>query len=139
MFRGPFLALTLCLLSTCLLHCDYRKFDEGPVFSIYPTEERLANTWKWQLAVRDGEPLTGQYADSTITFMSDASLQICDQEGQCRDGSWNLVSKRTRLQLIFGEETELFDIQMLKRDEIWLRTAFLDTGVVEWELITETE
>ncbi len=139
MLQRPFLIVILGLSSLSLLHCDYRKFEEGPFLSVFPSESRLVNTWHWQLAIQDDEPLTAQYADSTITFFEDASVQICNQENLCREGLWSFVSKRTRLQLIFGAETKLFDILMLKRDEIWLRTAVGDTAIVEWELVAEAE
>lgn len=139
MLPKPFLFLYLLLFVICLSSCDYRKYNDGPYFSVYPTENRLANTWNWQLAILDDEPLTGQYSDSTITFVDDATVQICNMEGNCREGEWSLVSKRTRLQLIFGQETQLFDIQMLKRNEIWLRTAVGDSAIVEWELVPANE
>lgn len=135
MLRNSLPIFLLCLCSTLLLRCDYRKYDEGPFFSIYPTEGRLAGSWQWQLALTADQPLTGLYADSTITFSETGSVSVCDLENNCRDGSWSLVSRRTRLQMIFGAKTELFDIRMLTRKEIWLQQSVDGSLQLEWELI----
>jgi len=135
MLRNSLPIFALCLCSVLLLRCDYRKYDEGPFFSVLPTEKRLAGTWEWQLALEDQQPLTGIYADSTITFSEAGSVSICDQENSCREGTWSLVSRRTRLQMIFGQNTTLFDIKMLKQKEVWLQQSVDGALNVEWELI----
>ncbi len=137
MLRNTLPIICLCLCSVLLLRCDYRKYDEGPFLSVFPTEDRLAGSWQWQLALEANVPLTGVYADSTITFSETGSVSICDQENNCREGQWSLVSRRSRLQMIFGTQTELYDIKMLKRKEVWLQQSLDGSLQVEWELIPQ--
>ncbi|MEL6650609.1 MAG: hypothetical protein AAFQ87_07400 [Bacteroidota bacterium] len=137
MLRNAFSAIALCLCALILMRCDYRKYDEGPFFSVFPTERRLSGTWEWQLAVEEQEALTGFYADSTITFAEDGVVRICNLENNCREGEWSLVSRRRRLQMIFGQQTELYDIQMLKREEVWLQQTEGGNLILEWELVPQ--
>ncbi|MEO0472111.1 MAG: hypothetical protein AAF206_20970 [Bacteroidota bacterium] len=139
-FGHPFLPGCLLMLCLGLVSCsDDPKYPEGPDASIYTARQRVTNLWEWSLVLDDNTALTGIYADSTIEFTNDDVVRICDLEGNCREGEWSLVSKRTRLQMIFGRKTEVFDIRMLRKNEMWLRMG-TDSSTIDWELRSvETE
>lgn len=131
---GPILGLCLCVLG--LGSCDFQKYPDGPFVSVQPTKDRVIDTWRWKVVIEDGVVNTGAYRDSTITFQSDQVVQIC-AGGNCREGLWDLVRKRTQFQLVFGEQTILFDITMLTQSEIWLRNAQRSDSAslsIEWDL-----
>ncbi|MEM7654727.1 MAG: hypothetical protein AAF399_01250 [Bacteroidota bacterium] len=129
--------IILTLLASFLLSMvACTTYEEGPDFSVFPVNYRVTNTWEWGYSLRNEENLTGEYADSTIQFRDDGVVRICDTLDNCREGSWNLVRKRTRLQMIFGEQAVAYEIRMLRRDELWLSYQDPeDTLLVEWELV----
>ena len=116
--------------------CDIQtKYSEGPFMSVFPAKDRVINTWEWAYALEDGVNRTGERADSTIEFLADGAVKICHLEGECREGSWNLITKKTKLQLVFGQEAVAYDIFMLKEKEMWLRYIQEEDTVREWELV----
>lgn len=124
------LILSLCGLMSCV---DY---PEGPEFSPWPVNMRVINTWVWGYALEDDRNLTGVMADSTIQFRDDNVLLICDLNNNCREGSWNLVRKKTKLQMVFGQKATAYEIRLLRKDEMWLFYEDPDSKVVtEWELV----
>ncbi len=131
--------LLLSLLAFCVCGwsgCEFRKYDEGPITSIYPAKDRVVNTWRWKVVIENNVVNTGAYRDSTIQFQSDQVVKICADDN-CREGQWDLVRKNTQFQLVFGNSTILFDISMLKRNEIWLRNARTSDDKdlnIEWDL-----
>jgi hypothetical protein len=126
-------SLTMVALGLMCSGCEYRKYPEGPVTSVIPAKDRLANTWRWALAVRDDENRTGILNDSTIEFRSGGEVLICPEGGfDCREGNWALVTRRSKLNLIFGDSAQTFDIERLTRDEVYLRSS--EGEAVYWEL-----
>lgn len=124
------LALTFGLLGT---GCEYQKYPEGPFTSVFTAEDRLTNTWRWAIAVQAGENLTGVLNDSTIEFRSDLVVRICPQDGgDCREGNWAFVTRRSKLNLIFGQSAQAFDIERLTRGEVYLRSN--EGADTYWEL-----
>jgi len=127
--------LLLMALMTLLAGCEYNKYTEGPTTSIFPAKDRVTRTWTWKLAEESGENLTGFLRDSTIVFDADQTVRICPDgstEG-CRVGEWALVTKNTKLNIIFGEQARAYDILLLKKNEMWLQ--FQEDNVdVYWEL-----
>ncbi|MDX2250478.1 MAG: hypothetical protein SF052_27095 [Bacteroidia bacterium] len=129
------------LLLTCVLPfvsgCDVTTtFDEGPYASVYTVEDRVINTWEWAYALEEGYNRTGELADSTITFEGNGTLSICNSEGQCREGSWHLISKKTKINMIFGDKATAYDIIMLKKNEMWLRSEQGALVDISWELVS---
>jgi len=128
--------LLLSMLGFMLLAACSR-YEEGPSFSIWPAKDRIVNIWKWSLAVENGVNRTGELADSTIEFRDDEIVRICDLSDNCREGSWNLVTKKQKLQLIFGQKATAYEIRLLKKSEMWLSFSDSDSIVrVEWELVS---
>ncbi|MEM7372013.1 MAG: hypothetical protein AAF587_25580 [Bacteroidota bacterium] len=112
------------------------EYPEGPQFSPWPVNLRVINTWVWGYALENEENLTGIMADSTIQFRDDNVLLICDLNDNCREGRWNLVRKKTKLQMVFGDVATAYEIRLLRKDEMWLFYEDPDTkDVIEWELV----
>jgi len=123
--------MTMLLLSAC----EYNKYPEGPSISIYTAKDRITNDWLWKLAEENGDNRTGILRDSVLTFRDDQVATICPREGEgpCVEGEWALVTKRTKLNLIFGRQARAYEIVLLRRNEMWLR--FEENGEsIRWEL-----
>ncbi|MEL6694895.1 MAG: hypothetical protein AAFP89_01590 [Bacteroidota bacterium] len=129
------ISLLLVIFTLLVSSCEWNKYDEGPLTSVIPAQDRVTNTWFWNLAIENGVNRSGELQDSTIQFTSDRIIKICHTDGGCREGKWGLVSKNTRLNLIFGQEAKAYDILMLKQNEMWL--SFSEDGQsTNWELKT---
>ena len=112
------------------------SYEEGPELSPFPVKYRVVKTWVWAYALENEQNLTGEKGDSIIQFRDDQIVRICDTLDNCREGRWNLVRKKQKLQMIFGEVATAYDIRMLRRDEMWLYYEDPDSDlVIEWELV----
>lgn len=111
------------------------EYPEGPEYSLWPVRQRVLNTWTWSYALENGENNTGARADSTLELAADQTVRICAKGSDaCRTGTWNLVRKQTKLQMIFDGRAVAYDIQRLLRQEMWLSVE--DNGVTyDWELV----
>ena len=142
LFHNPnriIFSVLLLIIALGLTHCDYanRRYEEGPVLSIYSAEDRVTNTWNWAYLLENDENISGVYQDSTITFEEGGEVKICGGEN-CRTGTWQLISKKNQLQIIFGQKAIAYEIQLLKKNEIWL--SYEDTVAdfsTEWQLVEE--
>lgn len=131
-----FFLIALAATGVFFSGCDITTtFEEGPYVSLMTVEERVTNTWEWAYALEDSFNRTGELSDSTITFETDGTLKICNLENQCREGKWHLVSKKTKLNLLFGDQATAYDIIMLKKDEMWLRSEEDAPVFISWELV----
>lgn len=125
--------LTMLLLSAC----EYNKYPEGPTISVHTAKDRITNDWLWKLAEENGDNRTGILRDSVLTFLDNQVATICPREGEgpCIEGEWALVTKRTKLNLIFGQQARAYEIVLLRKNEMWLR--FEENGEsIRWELET---
>ncbi|MCI4666965.1 MAG: hypothetical protein MRZ79_02310 [Bacteroidia bacterium] len=130
------LGLMLCSLAAC----EVNKYESGPNVSVLTPRERVTNTWRWKLALNGGENQTGALKDSTIAFTKDQVVKICGPEGGCREGTWDLVRKNTKVNIIFGKSALAYDIELLKFNEMWLRAEDSITGgAIEWDLVPFSE
>ncbi|TAE46911.1 MAG: hypothetical protein EAZ89_19100 [Bacteroidetes bacterium] len=115
-----------------LAACD--KYPEGPELSPWPPSFRVVNTWKWAYALENGKNITADLQTTTIEFTEDQICRICKGDS-CSEGTWNFVNKKEKLQLIFDNEARAYDIQMLRKVEIWLQYTDPDSSFsVQWEL-----
>ena len=57
-----------------------------------------------------------------------------DATGNCIEGTWNLISKRSKLQLIYGDSAIAFDLKMLRNYELWMEFNDSTTSIT-WELV----
>ncbi|MDP5171439.1 MAG: hypothetical protein NWR72_14435 [Bacteroidia bacterium] len=131
-------SLLFLLLSIFSFSCKNweSKYGEGPILSPFTAEDRVTNTWNWAYYAVDGINVSGQYADSTLLLTDDNIVKICGPEEGCREGSWRLISKKTRLQLIFGTSAIAYDIDLLKKNEMWLSYLAADSvSTISWQLV----
>lgn len=128
--------LFISLLGLALLLNACKKYQDGPFVSFRTVENRVQNTWKWSLALENTVNRTGELADSTITFLENKTVKICGEGDTCKEGTWNLITKKSRLQLIFGTKATAYDLRFLSAKEMWLRLED-GTNLIEWELIVE--
>lgn len=127
--------LLLCAGGLLLAACEYNKYPEGPTTTVFTAKDRVTSDWRWKLALVNDENQTGLLRDSILTFNEDQTLSVCPREGEgaCTEGEWALVTKRSKLNLIMGQQARAYEIELLRRDEMWL--TFEDDSLrIRWEL-----
>ncbi|MEM6263849.1 MAG: hypothetical protein AAGI38_15150 [Bacteroidota bacterium] len=132
------LGWTLLMSVFLLTGCDDRKYEDGPLISIWSAQTRVEGKWEWALARETRLPsgevrnLTGQLAGKIIEFNSDNTVSISDSVS----GQWYLVSKNEELNLIFESSATAYNIRQLTRKDMWLEFV-TDSIQVEWQLVEE--
>lgn len=118
------------------------KYPEGPELSFLSAKQRVEGKWKWAIArkIEAGREtnLSLRFTADTLEFLPDGT--VTDSRYNL-SGNWELVSKNTEINLLFGEKADslrippaiAFQIQLLKSDEIWLEFAD-DSTMIEWQL-----
>jgi hypothetical protein len=106
------------------------KYEEGPAFSLRSKEERVANTWKVDKAMENGNDVTGSFDQYQLEMLSggQASLAALYSLGELNfefetDGTWSLENNNEDLRLDFQNDAadRIYEILRLKEDELWLR------------------
>ncbi|MEM6806896.1 MAG: hypothetical protein AAF696_36180 [Bacteroidota bacterium] len=111
------------------------RYDEGPWVSFRTAEERAMNTWRWSFYEENGVNLSGLYEDSTLSIEADNVAKILGADEGFREGSWEFISKKRKLQLIFDGVARAYTIKMLKEDEMWLSlTDTVEGFSQDWQL-----
>ncbi|MEM8889713.1 MAG: hypothetical protein AAGD28_17190 [Bacteroidota bacterium] len=111
------------------------KYEEGPFVSFIPAEDRAINDWRWSFYEENGINLSGIYEDSTLSIEENYTAKIVGADGGFREGSWEFISKKTKLQLIFDGIARAYTIEMLKNEEMWLSLNDTVEGFSqEWQL-----
>ncbi len=132
----PLLFMVVSLVVTLSCERIDPKYPEGPLISPFTSTNRVTNTWEWSYHWENGDNRSGEYADSTLILTEDNVVKICGEGDACREGAWQLISKRTRLQFIFGQEAKAYDIDMLRKNEMWLSYKNADSVNIEiWQLV----
>jgi hypothetical protein len=126
-------------LAWLLMSAGCTTYPEGPEFSPFSARYRATNIWKWAYEEVGGENLTGERSGSTIEFSESGEVRICPPSDSCTAGTWNLISKNTKLQMIFDGVAVAYTIDLLSRQEMWIRYEDPDSGVLtRWELVPAT-
>ena len=116
------------LLSFSFMGC--KKYDEGPLISFIPKDERVANTWIVEKAFDDGNDVTGNFDEYTLTLTEDndaqlvANYTILGVEFEFdTEGTWSFEDKKERIKMDFENDAAdaTYEILKLKEKELWLR------------------
>ncbi len=133
--------LKILLLSLILAGCT-DKYPEGPQLSLLSAQQRVEGKWQWAIArkIEAGKEtnLSLRFTNDTLDFRADGSVT---DSRYGLTGQWDLVSKNTEINLLFGENADslsippaiAFQVKLLKANEMWLEFAD-DSMVIEWQL-----
>ncbi|MFN6943600.1 MAG: lipocalin family protein [Cytophagaceae bacterium] len=128
------------LIATTFTLSFCKKYEEGPAISLIPKKQRMANTWKYDKIIKNGNQQHLSSIDRNITLTLESNG---DAEGQYSDGGFSYKAPGT---WIFDEnkdkvtislkhpwhtDTKTYDIIRLKRSELWL--VYIDSSNDKWE------
>ena len=135
--------VTLIILTNALSSC--KKYEEGPLISFRSIPERLANHWKPEKKIIDGEEvsLTDEEQRTVHTFDKGGVYIKRVPNGpyySSYNGSWEFFDKKEKLKTRlnytnFGNpivEEQEYEIIKLKEKSLWLRST--DSAGIEEEI-----
>lgn len=129
-------SIAILALFSAALFTSCSKYEEGPLISFRSKKARIANTWKVEQALEDGEDITDQYDQYELEMLdnNDASLAALYTIGDLTfeyetDGRWSFEDSKEQLELDFedDEADRVYEILRLKENELWLKEAGGDT------------
>jgi hypothetical protein len=147
--KRVFLVLTIAMaiLSAC------KKYDDGPLMSLYSKGGRVAGTWYFQSVLYNNIDSTKAYNYQRLVFFYDKDIDgggftwnknffaINDENNPMLVGVWNFISDRDSLQMVVFENFHRdsivykWKINRLAYTEFWMETDYRDTVKLHWDLV----
>jgi len=139
-----FIYLMSIVLIFTFTNCS--KYEDGPWISLRGKENRLTNSWAYQLVTHNGvnvmEGLVSgavNYKQSSIGFNDEGrftEIFTIDEVATQKDGDWSFDEKKQLIVLTFDDETDSrsLSILKLKKHELWLAEIFGD-NTIEYQLM----
>lgn len=118
------------LLTTVFVLPSCNKYEDGPGVSLLTKKARVANTWEIEKALRNGEDVTDEYDNYTLTTTKngDANLKATFEFGNVTytydtEGTWDFADSKETLVLDFENDDadNTYQILRLANDEMWIR------------------
>lgn len=115
----------LCtLIFSSLLFMSCKKYAEGPAISFRSRAERVANTWKMERVVKNGNDITSAYTtiDYTETYTKDGAYSYISAAGS-GSGKWEFLDRDSKIKRsgVSGQPSLMLTILKLKEDSFWYR------------------
>ncbi len=135
------LTLTAATALIALPSCS--KYEENEGITLKSKKERVANTWKIDKAFNDGEDVTDEYDEYTLTTTKDgdANLMVKYEFGAFSfeaetQGTWQFESGKENIAFDYENDDADAEYQLLRleEDNMWLREK---GGEDELRLVTK--
>jgi hypothetical protein len=107
-----------------------KKYEDGPVVSLTPRVERMANTWIFAYAEQDGENVSDEF-DQYELYMNaeyeaelDATYRAFGVEYSTTTmGTWSFQNEEEEVKFDYDDDEfdNEFKILRLLKDELWLK------------------
>lgn len=121
----PFMAIVILFLSA-----GCQKYDDGPWFSLRMRSERVANNWRIEKAIDNGNDVTGSFDKYDLDLTKDGGASLTAhysflgiEYDYTTKGTWHFASKDEKI--VIDYENDLADatyfILKLKETELWVR------------------
>lgn len=112
--------LLLLVVGLGLASCG--KYEEGPGFSLRSKKARVANEWKVGYAYDREEQveITTDFSGETWAFTKDGEFFEKENGELDKAGTWEFISDKEEIALIFTNDIDKYTILKLKENEMWL-------------------
>lgn len=143
--------LIVLLVAALLPGC--KKYDEGPLLSLYSKGARVAGTWYFQNVWYDGKDSTENYRYQYLDFLSvkksdwgaftwNHNMRATQADEYPIDGGkWRFFADQDSIEMIVYNYSLTdsvilqWKINRLAYTEFWLERNVKDTILLEWKLI----
>jgi len=130
-----------------------KKYDEGPLMSLYSKGMRVGGTWYFQSVTYDGKDSTANYIYQQMTFIylkkteggaftwNHNLMATSADPNPLEGGRWMFISDRDSINMTlyknqFKDTVEIkWKINRLAYTEFWLERTIRDTVTLKWKLI----
>lgn len=130
------LLLLICLGLAVLPFTSCKKYEDGPLVSVTPRSERVANTWIIAYAEENNENVSDQYDQYELYLASDGNAELDAsytafgvEYVTSTNGTWSFQNDDEWLNLDFEDDDQdaTYEILRLTNDELWIKN--LDNNV----------
>lgn len=128
--------LLMCLGLALLPFASCKKYEDGPLLSVTPRSERVANTWIIAYAEENNENVSDQYDQYELYLTADGDAELDAsytafgvEYVTSTSGTWSFQNDEEWLNLDFEDDDQdaTYEILRLTNDELWIKN--LDNNV----------
>lgn len=119
--NNSLIAIIILFICLSLSSCK-KKYSDGPFFSFYSREARVANTWKMQLVTLNNEDITKNYTDINYTETYDKDGEYSYNSTTITGkGKWDFETDYTIIKrsAVSGQSAQDLIILRLKQKSFW--------------------
>jgi hypothetical protein len=143
--------LIVLLIAAFLPGC--KKYDEGPLLSLYSKETRVAGTWYFQNVWYGGKDSTEHYRYQYLDFLSVKKsnggafswnhnlMATSADEYPIEGGTWRFLADKDSIEMVVYKNTLTdsvvlqWKINRLAYTEFWIERNIKDTILLKWNLV----
>ena len=142
-------AFKISFLITSIAFASCKKYEDGPTFSLLTKKDRVANTWKVDQCLVNGEDKTFDYRtlilEETMIFTKYQTYEYSELSNWAwakaeDDGAWQFVDKKEDIQLLSNNTTvgyKTYKILKLEPNALWLQRTFKPDSIVEYHYVVK--
>ncbi len=120
--------LLVLISGTLLFSC--KKYDDGPLFSLASKKARIANDWRVEKAIDNGNEVTGSFDKYEISLRKDETASLTAHYTFLgilyeynTQGTWSLEDDKEKIKVDYENDQAdaSYFILRLKEKELWVR------------------
>jgi hypothetical protein len=130
-----------------------KKYEDGPLLSLYSKGGRVAGTWYFQSVLYDGKDSTAHYPYQQLNFIYVKKMDgggftwnhniyaTSADENPLEGGTWRFISDRDSFEMVvrnlFTRDSVImkWKINRLAYTEFWMERNVKDTINIQWQLV----
>lgn len=129
------------VLASGLLAFGCQEYPEGPIVSIIPKADRVANDWKVGEALDNGTNVTADYTKYELVLTKGGSANLTANYSVLgiaydftTDGTWQFMSNEEKISFDFNNDAAdgIYEILKLENNNMWLKK---DGGTLELHFV----
>ena len=120
--------LALLIIISGMYSC--KKYDEGPLVSLRSKSERIANDWRIEKAIDNGNDVSGDFDKYQISLSKDGDAYLTAhyrflgvEYDYTTSGKWRFENNSEKLVVDYEDDSAdaAYFILRLKEKELWVR------------------
>ena len=111
-------------LAMAAINSGCKKYEDGPLISIIPKNERVANTWVIDRAMADNQDVTADYNQYQLYLTRDGDAELTASYKVFgvtyttdTDGTWEFTNNKDNIKFDYEDDGQDKEYQILKLTE----------------------
>jgi hypothetical protein len=115
------------LVTNIIFFTGCKKYEDGPVFSIYSKKSRVVNLWKVDKYIDNtGIDHTSDFDNFTVEFKKNDNYNYTNNGVVVQTGSWQFSNNKEDLMLSYSDSSSsnnlvIWHILKLEKKELWIK------------------